>query len=1017
VAVVCISLAGVLGAAGAAVASIVFAAAGAVACGWMAQHWQRAVQLVGDYGDQLGISRQRADALQATVDDLRRNLETLSRQADDQVNAMTVEMKSLRLLGTALSHTRHPIIITDAVGRIQQVNQALTAMTGHRRSDLEGRCFSDIIQPAANESIDQLAAALAQGGSLWCEALLMRQDGSSFTVRLEGQPVAHDSGCVNHFVLTAVDITEQKQIEQWLRDSESRYRAIVDEQTEMVCRFLRNGTLTFVNEAYCRCFEAESTALIGSNWLDPIHVDDIDQTRNILEMLGPQMPRAAVQHQARRRDGDVHWHHWTISATFDDQGQLVEYQGVGRDVTDQRQAEQEMRRLARAVDASADAVTIADADGCIEYVNPAFCRITGWEAGEVVGRSWQFPISSELSPDTDRQVWQALRASGNWSGEVINCRKPDTGRRIGSEGIDGNPDRFWAHLSISRVDDESGRAIAYVAIQRDITAQKLGEQALRQELDLRKRLLSTATTAIFTVDIKGRITSINREFTHLTGYTEDEIIGQSCRIFDGDQCQHCCRLMEQTNEGEIHKVQCEIKAKDGRRLTIIKNADCLKDAQGQVIGGIESFVDVTAMVHARLEAEAANCAKSEFLANVSHEIRTPMTAIIGFADLLRDPQLGEVERHECVETIGRNGQHLLMLLNDILDLSKIEAGRLTIERLMFSPIDLVREVVDLMRVRCKERDLSLSLECAGFIPTQIHSDPTRLRQILVNLVGNAIKFTQHGGVRLVMRCGPDDSQQRAIMRFEVLDTGIGMSEEQIERLFQPFTQADTSTTRQFGGTGLGLTISRRLAQMLGGDILVHSQLGQGSSFVVSIDAGPLDQMQMERPGLQALEQMDHEPRPDSADSTPSTEAPQQSAADSPRGRILLAEDGVDNQRLISFLLKRAGYRVECAENGRIAVDMALGGDGSAGEDFDAILMDMQMPVMDGYQATQQLRQGGYRGPIIALTAHAMAHARQPCLDAGCDEYLCKPVDQQQLISMIEQLRGQISGTAGTVKAD
>ena len=393
---------------------------------------------------------------------------------------------------------------------------------------------------------------------------------------------------------------------------------------------------------------------------------------------------------------------------------------------------------------------------------------------------------------------------------------------------------------------------------------------------------------------------------------------------------------------------------------------------------------------ARDAAEAANRSKSMFLANMSHEIRTPMTAIMGFAEQLVQPGLSELEKTVAITIINRNGQHLLKIINDILDLSKIEADMMTVENIACDPCQIVADVASLVQVRADEKGLTFNTEHIGAVPEEIKTDPTRLRQILINLIGNAIKFTKKGSVRLVVRyVGDGDAPY---MQFDVLDTGVGMTTEQIALLFRPFAQADDSTTRKFGGTGLGLVISKLFAKMLGGGIaVVESHAGVGTHFRATVSAGPLGAVKMiETPSITL------KPMQTGHESTPDT------AGDSLSGvRILLAEDGPDNQRLISFVLEKAGAKVTIAENGKIAAELALAA--SAEEHpYDVTLMDMQMPVMDGYAATGMLRREGYTGPIIALTAHAMEGDRQKCIQAGCDDYATKPVDRRALIRQVAQ---------------
>jgi signal transduction histidine kinase/CheY-like chemotaxis protein len=385
---------------------------------------------------------------------------------------------------------------------------------------------------------------------------------------------------------------------------------------------------------------------------------------------------------------------------------------------------------------------------------------------------------------------------------------------------------------------------------------------------------------------------------------------------------------------------------------------------------------------ANQEAEQANRAKSEFLANMSHEIRTPMTAILGFADVLAET-LREPEQLDAITTIKRNGAYLLELVNDILDLSKIEAGKLQLERIRCQTLSVIADVASLMRVRAASKGLPLDVEYVGPIPETIETDPTRLRQILINLIGNAIKFTEVGRVRLIVTMRREPQPRLCI---DVVDTGLGMTDAQVARLFTPFTQADASTTRRFGGTGLGLSISKRFAEMLDGELTVDSKLGAGSTFHLQVAAGALEGVPMLSGPFEAS----------SSRARPSTEREVQIV-----GHILLAEDGPDNQRLISFVLKHAGAEVTVADNGQMAVDLALA-TLAEGKPFDCVLMDMQMPILDGYEATRRLRAAGYEAPIVALTAHAMAGDDAKCLAAGCNDYTTKPIQRQRLINMVAQ---------------
>jgi len=388
---------------------------------------------------------------------------------------------------------------------------------------------------------------------------------------------------------------------------------------------------------------------------------------------------------------------------------------------------------------------------------------------------------------------------------------------------------------------------------------------------------------------------------------------------------------------------------------------------------------------AKRAAEDANRAKSEFLANMSHEIRTPLTAILGYIDLLEDEARSADERSDQIETIRRNARHLLAIINDVLDISKIEAGELLIERIETDPRAVIREAVSMTRPGAVERGLAVSLEFRTEMPVQIRTDPTRMRQIMLNLIANAVKFTERGWIRVGVSCDP--SRER--LEVEVADSGIGMTDAKLARLFRPFSQADETMTRRFGGTGLGLAISRQLAIALGGDVRVESTLGVGSTFRVAISTGPLEGVEMVRDTEAVGEEREARPgvRAISLDDT----------------RVLLVEDGPDNQRLLSILLRKAGCVVDTADNGLLGHDAALAA-ARKGRPYDVILLDMQMPVMDGYTAARRLRTAGYAGWIVALTAHAMSQDRDKCVAAGCDEYLSKPVDRETLLATLGRLR-------------
>ncbi len=440
------------------------------------------------------------------------------------------------------------------------------------------------------------------------------------------------------------------------------------------------------------------------------------------------------------------------------------------------------------------------------------------------------------------------------------------------------------------------------------------------------------------------------DLSHAVPDTRPDEIGRLCQAFEG------MRLAVQQRDIELRRFNDTLQEQVRQRTSDL--------------------------VAAKEVAEEANKAKSEFLANMSHEIRTPLTAILGYSEMLMDEGTSPQERKEHSLVILRNGKHLLNLVNDILDISKIEADKLVLERRPCSIHAIVADVVSMMRVRAIEKHLTLTARYVTPMPWTILTDEARLRQALINLVGNAIKFTSTGEVSISISLVQGQQDIPPMIQVDVHDTGIGISAEAIKSLFRPFTQADSSTTRKFGGTGLGLTITKRIIEKMGGQVQVQSTPGQGSTFTLVVPTGPLEGIAMVEHTAEAMAE--------------TTEAPHQPERTHPLEglRILLAEDGPDNQLLIRTVLSKAGAEVEVVENGLLAVQAATA------RPFDLVLMDMQMPEMDGYEATGQLRAKGYEAPIVALTAHALSSDRARCIDAGCTDYLTKPIDRAALIALI-----------------
>ncbi|MBL7542162.1 MAG: response regulator [Bdellovibrionaceae bacterium] len=524
---------------------------------------------------------------------------------------------------------------------------------------------------------------------------------------------------------------------------------------------------------------------------------------------------------------------------------------------------------------------------------------------------------------------------------------------------------------------------------------ELEVESLRQY----RKLADSIPHIVWKAKVEGTVDYFNKVWYQYTGANEGESIGLSWQsyIHPDDLSRVLLNWMRSIGILKSLEVEARIRRHDNEwRWHFVHAVPDLKE--NEILSWVGTCTDIhdrkiseEKLVIAQQQAVSANLAKTYFLANMSHEIRTPMSAILGFTELLRNPKQSESERQHALSTIHRNGKQLLNVIDEILDISKIEAGRLEIEVIDFSLIDLLYDIKSLLTVKTEEKKLQLRFILENTIPEKIYSDPTRVRQILTNIVSNAIKFTEKGSVHVKVRWqGPQDKDNSSdgLLEIWVEDTGVGIKEDQVDRLFQPFAQVDSSTTRLFGGTGLGLALSQKLAEALGGTVMLESTRSEvGSTFKIQIKSRPVENCEWVT-GFKSI-------TPENDGHT--FEHAEVNAHSLQGMNILLVEDAPDNQMVIGMFLRSAGAQVDFADNGYEGISKA------AENAYDIILMDIQMPKLDGYEATKILRKNGFKIPIIALTAHALMEERTRCLKVGCSEHFTKPVDSKKLIALIERL--------------
>jgi PAS domain S-box-containing protein len=1014
---------------------------------------------------------------------------------------------------TVLNNLDDGVAAIDAEGTVVRVSARWSEITGYPPEVALGSRPPFPWWPP--ERVQQREVALQEllhsTSRLEFDTQLVRFDGTRVDVTATTAPVRDRDGAVKLIICKVRDLSERNRAEAERRRLADQLDHLFAMSLDLMCVAGTDGYLKRVNPAWEHMFGYSPEELLGRPYIDFIHADDMPHTAELATALSERRTTSVAQEtRFRHRDGTYRWINWIGTLAPDED---VIY-AVGRDVTDLREAIATKARLAAIVESTDEAIVGKTLDGTITSWNPAAERIYGYRADEIVGRSIHL-----LMPPEERARYDEIMA-GAAAGMPV---KDHYTARIRKDGK-----QIQVELSVSPVRDASGAVVGEASISREITGRRHADERFR-------RLVVNAPVAMVIVDASGAISLINKETERLFGYTEIELIGRPVDQLVPHQLreQHAAHRREYLTAPVIRNMgtgqDLYGERKDGTQFPVEIGLAPLDTDEGTLVSAV--IHDITdrkqvqhALAAARDNAVAAAQLRSQFVAMVSHEIRTPMNGVIGLTKLLLDTSLTEVQRRYA-DAVQTSARALLTIINDILDFSKIEAGKVRFTEVDFDLGALVEEVINVAAEASRGKSLEVIAYYPAYTPTAVRGDEGRIRQVLLNLIGNAIKFTETGEV--VLRVEPartgvpldGDHAEAPVSEytFSVTDTGIGIAPDDISRLFDAFTQADTTTSRQFGGTGLGLTISRQLVELMGGRLEVESRTGHGSRFSFTIplatrpvaahrllahsplrgrrilivddnatsremlaehaaswgmavttvntaeaalsrlldavhpdnryDLAVLDQHMSGTDGLDLAEQIignttlgnpiiilmasghDSDERlaehtgsvhvlpkpvgpsalynvlvlvldPNAARAAKSYET--LTAADRPlhdRGPVLLAEDNDINQMVAMDTLAMLGYSADLARNGIEAIELATT------KRYAAILMDCQMPKLDGFEATRELRRReppGRHVPIIALTAGALTEDRQRCLDAGMDDYLAKPIDPEDLRTALER---------------
>ncbi|OWA35123.1 hybrid sensor histidine kinase/response regulator [Saccharibacillus sp. O16] len=885
------------------------------------------------------------------------------------------------------------------------------------------------VVPEDRQRVTDLVKERMEGGEYDVIYRLVTDQGEQRTVRSQGKKAGDQ-----HLVGSIQDITEQTRLEQQVRQNELEFRLIYEHSLDLFSRQSADSIFLYLSPACERILGYKPEELVGTNSFNIFHPEDADRVADYLRSVQRGFTSHTVEFRARTRSGEYVWLESAASFTFDPHtGEPLEIIAVSRDVNErklaQRQLQESEERYKSLFEYNPSGVYSLSLEGVYTSCNDSMADLLGCRKEDLIGNSYRTVIHDENLIRTNRHFAAACRGiPQNYEARI--------------ERVTGE----MADLNITNVPIfVEGEVVGVYGIASDITERK---QYIRQIEQLGYEytlILNSVSEGIFGIDNQGRTIFVNPAALGLLGYEQDEFIGRDNHTllnhsgaggvpYSVDECPICATVRDGISRSIA---ECVLWKKDGSSCLVEYTVNPIID-KGKIQGTVVVFRDVTnerEVLRQKELAEHAASAKSEFLAMMSHEIRTPMNGVLGMTDLLLDGELTEQQR-EFVEIISSSGQSLMRILNDVLDFSKIDAGSLMLEPERFPLASLVSDAVELFAPRAVERGIELSWELAPNVPDEIVTDPVRLRQVLTNLVGNAIKFTEAGSVKVFVEKIAGSTEAEPVLKFYVQDTGVGIAEDKLGRLFQSFSQLHPELNRKYGGTGLGLSICRRLVELMGGTIQAESREGQGSTFHFTLPCRAKNLIvdpSSAHPTQPLLEgqSIDSQSPMNGADSaarsqTPAAEASSETgdrswekAADEsghssigngaePESlqdlRILIAEDHPVNRRLLQELLWKSGCTADMAENG-IEAFAAL-----SRKRYDLVFMDIQMPEMDGLTTARLVRKVLPPEAIpyfVAVTAFVRPGFEQECLDSGMQEYIAKPISEMDVRRVLLDAEGRL----------
>ncbi|MCX7804636.1 MAG: PAS domain S-box protein [Planctomycetota bacterium] len=938
-------------------------------------------------------------------------VEGMFRDVTDRVAAELALRESEERYRTIIENTGDIIYSADADGTLRFVSHNVERY-GYRPEEIIGLPLPDALRTiGVLEDMDRVLSdfqeTVTTGREFPTTFRARDRNGRIVWFEEQGRVRRGEDGSIRGAIGVIRDVTERRLAEEALRMSEARYRSLVENMSLGITLIDPDYRIVMTNTAQGRLFRKPPDAFVGKSCFREFEKrDSVCGHCPGTRAMATGLP-AEVDTQGVRDDGTRFAARIRAFPTVSHDGRVTGFIEVVEDVTERKRAEEALRaseaKYRELVENANSIILRMDTAGNVTFFNEFAEAFFGYHAEEMVGRN----VVGTIFPQRDshgRDMAATIRDI---------ARRPYLYPTDTCENVRRNGDRVWVAWTYKVIYGEDGAVKEILCVGNDVTDRRRAEEAARREAAKLSAMISGMQEGVVFADASGTIVEVNDYFCRLVGMGRRQLLGRKFEQFHSPDTRKFLsgtvdRFRSDPNSGPL-----VVQRRMGNADVIIRLQPIY--SEGRYEGTVLNLIDVSELVRARRMAEEASRAKSEFLANVSHEIRTPMTGILGYADLLAETKLDE-KQLDYVRTISSCGRALLDIINDILDLSKIEAGRIEIEAVEFDVADVLESAVSAVRASAAAKGLAVAVEIAPGVPAAFVGDPVRVRQVLVNLLGNAVKFTEQGRVSARVAPAPPDIAPPGSLLFEVRDTGVGIPEDKQEAIFEAFVQVDGSTTRKFGGTGLGLTICRRLVDLMGGRIWVESRPGAGSTFYFFL---PPKTVAAERTVTASGESATAEPiasplaaagtahgggadkrmegDTDGIMASGSHVGHGQTGARTGQISILVAEDNPVCRALVKTLLRRAGFEdVDEAEDGAEAVEAVRR------KRYDVILMDMQMPVMNGYDATKTIRAMPGRAdiPIVAFTAYAMRDDMEKCLAAGCDDYVPKPIESDRLIAAV-----------------